>query len=670
MKRIYLFAVALILGAQTLATGREAKLARYPHYHQGRICFTYLGDIWTANEDGQNIQRITVHRARDVYPRFSPDGRWIAFSSDRNGSLDVFIVPAEGGTVKQLSFHSADDTVLGWTPDSRAVLFGSNRGDDFMGKLYTVSIDGGMERNTGADMGVFASYSPDGRRLALNRKAQAYWRKYYRGSFQSDVTVMDVAGRKFTDLTDFEGMDSWPMWSRDGHIYFVSDREGGRLTNIWRVPEAGGRAERVTAFKSGDVRWPAISADGKTIVFEHDFGIWKLDLSSKRATPIKLNIAAETQESLTEYRDFSSQVDDYDLAPSSRRIALSIHGEIFTAPIEEGDLRQVTDSPWRDKEPQYSPDGKNIAFISDRSGREELYVMASDGAGEPQKITNIDELKLSFAWSPDSQEIAFTSSENKLRKYSLVTKQITELASSKYGSIGAPDWSPDGKWIAYSKPDHTRSSDIYLIPSAGGEEKKATFDSYSELLPQFAPDGRKLFFIRVEGTVAGITPVQIHSVVLEREERDPNDVEDRPEPSEQTGDQTGDAAAATTRRSGPPRNQPPREIKLDWAGLKRRTRQLTRMPSAVTGYTIAPDSRTIVFATSEPASTRPVPVIYSIQDDGKRLTRIASGLPPTDESAQTPAAPTDVSGISRLKVARDGRTLFFQEARAVYEIGS
>jgi tricorn protease len=169
MKRIYALAFLLLMGLPIGAQAQEAKLVRYPHYHQGRLAFTYLADIWTADENGQNVRRLTVHRARDVYPRFSPDGRWVAFSSDRNGNLDLFIVAAEGGSPKQLTFHSADDTVLGWSPDSRSVIFGSQRGEDFAPKLYTVSVDGGMPRSAGADMGVFASYSPDGRKLAIRR---------------------------------------------------------------------------------------------------------------------------------------------------------------------------------------------------------------------------------------------------------------------------------------------------------------------------------------------------------------------------------------------------------------------------------------------------------------------------------------------------------------------
>ncbi|MBA3572592.1 MAG: PD40 domain-containing protein [Pyrinomonadaceae bacterium] len=379
MKKIFLATLALIIGASSFAFGREARLVRYLHYHDGRIVFSYLGDIWTANENGQNVQRLTVNRARDVYGRFSPDGRWIAFSSERNGNLDVFIIPSEGGAAKQLTFHSSDDTVLGWRPDSRAVLFSANRGEDFTPQLYLVSVEGGMPTKAGTDMGVQAAYSPDGRRLAYNPKSQVYWRKYYRGATQSDVVVMDVAAKRFTQLTDFDGHDSWPMWGHDGAIYFVSDRQGNGLTNIWRIPDSGGKADRVTTFKSGDVRWPAVSADGRVIVFEHDFGIWKLDLNSRKTTPITLNIAAETQENLSEVQTFNSQADDYDLAPSSRRVAFSIHGEIFTAPVEEGDLKQVTDGHARDRLVAYAPDGKSLSFVSDRSGREELYVTSTDG---------------------------------------------------------------------------------------------------------------------------------------------------------------------------------------------------------------------------------------------------------------------------------------------------
>jgi tricorn protease len=659
MRNTILLLLTLALGA----AAREAKVVRYPSYHGGKVAFTHLADIWVANEDGSNLRRLTAHTARDVNPSFSPDGKWIAFSSDRNGNHDVFVIPAEGGQAKQLTFHSAADNVLGWTPDGRAVLFASARGDDFAGKLYTVPLEGGMERPVGVDMGLYGSFSPDGRKLAYNQKSQVYWRKYYRGAAQSDVMLMDIAAKKFTQLTDFDGMDSWPMYGRDGFIYFVSDRDGNGLTNIWRVSEKGGKAEKVTQFTSGDVRWPSISADGRTIVFEKDFGISKLDVASRKVTPLKFDIAAEVQENLTEVRSLN-RLDDYDLAPSGARIVFSTHGEIFSAPVEEGDLVQITDSPARDKDPAYSPDGKWIAFVSDRSGREEIYLVPA-GGGTPERITDQDNLKFGFEWSPDSKEIAFVTSDAKLYKYTLAAKQTAELASSRFGNIGGVQWSPDGKWIAFSKADVARQNDIYLIPSAGGAERKVTFDSYSEMQPRFSPDGSTLFFIRNAAVGQGslvnnIGSAQLYAMWLEKQEKDPT------EPEEKGTEPAGETAA---RR--PERPAGPKVISIDFDGLRRRTWQVTRMPFGVNSYAVAPDSKTVVFATTEPATNRSVPVIYTIQADGRRLTRLTGGSGGDEEGGEGRGRGPGGGGFGggmQLTVSRDGRSLFFREGGAVWSV--
>ena len=378
-----LAALAMLLTFAAPRAANEAKLVRYPHYHAGRIAFTYLGDVWTADENGQNVKRITVNRARDVYPRFSPDGQWIAFSSDRDGNLDVYVVPAAGGTPKQLTQHSADDTVLGWSPDSKTVLFASNRAEDFTGQLYTVGLDGGMPANVGADMGVWASFSPDGSKLAINRHGQSYWRKYYRGSNQTDVTIMDIAAKKFTNVTDFDGIDSWPMWATGRlHLFCQRPRRRRPDQHLARLRQGRRRREQVTTFKTGDVRWPAISADGKVIAFEHDFGIWKLDVASRKASPITLDIAAETQDNTSEVRSFNSEADDYGLAPSrTADCALGARRDLYRA-----DRRRVISSssptaPRAIRAPVYSPDGKWLAYVSDDSGREEIYVASADGAG-------------------------------------------------------------------------------------------------------------------------------------------------------------------------------------------------------------------------------------------------------------------------------------------------
>ncbi len=677
MKKLAAAAVVLAaLSAPAESRSEEARLVRYPDIHDRRVAFTYLGDIWLAGIDGGNIRRLTVHRARDVFPRFSPDGRSIAFSSDREGNLDVYVIPTSGGHARRLTVHSADETVLDWTPDGKGILFTSQRGEDFMPKLYVAPLDGGLPRDAGPDMGVAGSYSPDGKRLAINRKSQAYWRKYYRGAYQSDVTVMDLGARTFQDVAASDGVDSWPLWGRDGFIYFVSDRQGRGLTNIWRVKETGGEAERVTGFTSGDVRFPAISADGKTIVFEHDFGIWTLDPASGEVRPIRLEILAETQETLTEFHDFNATVDDYDLVPDGRRIVLSVHGELFSVPTDEeggGDLRQLTEGAARDRNVEVSPDGKTVAFVSDQSGREEVHLVAADGSGPARKLTDIDALKTAIVWAPDGKSLAFTTSERRLYTMGADGKGLKELASSKYGPIGPPAWSPDGKLIAFARPDVTRSDDVYLVPSSGGEARKITFDSADEASPRFSADGTKVYFIRREGDFSASARPAMHlfCVPLEKLTRDP-------EEPESPGDGSGPGPEAR-RGMGPGRSVTPRTPKIDWDGLKRRTRQVTRAGS-VFGYTPGIDGRTVFFVASDGApggiggGGRGGPggsvAIYSIQDNGRRMTRIAAATPrPTADAGDD--RPRGFrggfrGGISNLRLTRDGRTLFYQEGESVY----
>jgi len=358
------------------------------------------------------------------------------------------------------------------------------------------------------------------------------------------------------------------------------------------------------------------------------------------------------------------------LAPNSRRIVVSTHGELFTVPVEEGDIRQITDSPARDRAVAYSPDGKWIAYISDASGREELYVTATDGMGTAQQLTDINALKFGYNWSPDSKDIAFVSSDNKLRKITVGTKQIVELDMSRFGNISTPEWSPDSKWLAYSKADASRTTDIYVISSAGTDKEphKVTFDSYDERSPRFSPDGRKLFFVRTDsvgggGGGFGSVSVQIYSVGLEKLDRDPDDPEER---AEAEGSSMEGAEGAGPQRR-PPANRPPHETKMDWAGMKHRTKQITRMPFPISTYTVTPDSRSLVFVTTEPSGNFATPVIYSIGDDGRRLTRVISGAPPQGDGEGGGGGGFG-GGISNLSISRDGRTLFFSERDNIYSV--
>jgi tricorn protease len=640
---LFALLIAVPLSAQT----PEALVVRYPHQHGDRIVFTYYGDIWITEAAGANPRRLTVHPAREQYPRFSPDGRRVAFSSNRQGNYDVYVVPADGGVPTQLTVHSADDHVLGWTPDGRRILFASNRGEDFLDVLYTVSVDGGQPERAGPDLGLWGAFSPDGRRLAFNRQSQAYWRKHYRGPRRADVFVMDLPAGRVRALTEHEGLDAWPMWAPDGFIYFVSDRDEGGQSNIWRVPENGGSAERVTAFTHGDVRWPALGTDGRSIMFERDFRMWRLDLATREARAVPVHIATEPAHLLNVVRTFESELDDYDLSPDGRRIALSVHGTLFTAPAREGDLVRLTGGPSRDRSPLHAPDGRTIAFVSDASGREEVWLVAADGSDAPRQVSDLDALKSGLAWSPDSRLLAWTAADFRLRVLETESGRTRELAASPFGPIGSPVFSPDGRWIAVTMSDHVRTPSVYLVPVAGGEPRRVTFDVYAESDPKFSADGRKLYFIRSDGFGFGQqTTRQIYAVALEREERDPTD----PAAADEPGDD------GEERRPGRRVSPPAAGVQVDFSGFERRTRQVTRMPNGVTGYVPGVDGRALVFATRETDGARTVSSLYTITDDGRGVRRVGrpggGGPPATD-----------------FVMASDGRTLYFREGRQVYATG-
>jgi tricorn protease len=689
-----LLAAAVLLACAARLPAAEVRLARHPDYSEGRIVFSYLGDLWLVNDDGTNPRRLTVHPARDAHPKFSPDGQWIAFSSNRYGNDDVFVMPAAGGQAKRLTYHSAGDTVVGWSRDSKRVVFSSARGRVYTGipSLYEVPIDGGLEQPLPTDWGTYASYAPDGRQLAFNRHPAPWSRKHYRGSYSADLWLADLDAKTFRKLLDADLPDEqkpnnlWPMFGRDA-VYFVSDRatvaKAGNpevmksVNNIWKLPLESGTPVQVTHHTSGSLFWPSISADGRTIVYEENFGLWKLDLTNGQPHEVKIDIVSDDRENNLATKAVSGEADSFHLSPSGKRSVISVEGELFTIATDRGDVHRLTSTPGaREVNPQWSPDGKWIAFVSDQTGREEVWLCDENG-GQMKKVSDSDTIKGPPVWSPDSKALLYTASDKKLHKYTPETGRTDVLAGGDVVTFGGsavnnPQWSPDGKWVSYTKADRTLLPHVYVIPAAGGPERRITGpDSYSDTNAHWTPDGKRLVYLSGTdvGNIGGQgrNTAQLFSVSLMPEDKDPAD---------QGADSEAEAAAAADRqsprglRARPDGEGPAKvEVKIDFDRIDRRARQLTRSGDTVLGLAVAPDSRSVAFVTTGVEGGRPVASIWSVTFEGERTTRLAQSATPGDEDGGPPNPfRLGFGGYSGLQFAKDGRTLFYRQGRGIYAL--
>jgi tricorn protease len=670
MRKAIAFGVILLV---SMTAAAQTKLLRQPTYSNGRIAFSYFGDIWIVNEDSTGLRRLTDHPARDISPRFSPDGQWIAFSSNREGNNDVYIVSPNGGKPRQLTFNSAEDMVVGWTPDSKKIIFTSSRAKGvFPGvtTLMEVSVDGGMEQPIPTDWGSWASYSPDGSKMAFTRHPGVWSRRHYRGSYNVDLWLMDVNSKQFTKLADpdYKGNYLWPMYGHDGQIYFVADRLpdeknikfGGpevmkSVNNIWRMPESGGTPVQVTHHTDGNLYFPSMSADGKTIVYEDDFGLWKLDVASGQSTEIRVEIRSDVKENEVDHRTIDSQADDFSLSPSGRRVAIETHGEIFTVASDRGEPQRVTESFWREEEPRWSPNGKWIAFTSDRSGREEVW-MADERGHNVKQLSDIDCDKGTLVWSPDSKFLLYSGSDHKLRKVEIDGLKTEEVTSSDVGPIGSPQFSPDGKWVSYSKEDSVLRSRVYVKKLDGGEEHMIGGEDFLIATgAKWTPDGKKLLLLGGSGapSMASLnrSSMQLYSVALTHITKNPDDRDiDTEEQATSGGGDSGGGFRGRGGRggAGDAGGSSRVEVKIEWDGLDRRIRQLTRMGGSVSSVIPGPDSRTYVIVAFGDTGGG----LFTISEDGSRLTPIATG------------------GVGDVQWSRDGRSIYYMQGSGVWAVAA
>ncbi len=693
-----LLALLVTWWAASLPAAGPIRLARHPDYHAGKVAFSYLGDIWVAGDDGSNVQRLTDNLAREIYPRFSPDGRWLAFSSNRYGNNDVFVVPATGGAPRRLTFHTGTDDVVGWSRDSQGVIFRGARGDGAfpnVATLYQVAAAGGLEQPLPVDWGYWGDYSPDGKSLVFNRHPSTWSRQHYRGSYSADLWVANLTDKTYTKLLGDERFNRyWPMWGADEAIYFVADplpnekavKPGSpdvrkSVNNIYRIPVGGGQPTQVTRHASGNLFWPSMSSDGKVIVYEENFGIWKLDVASGKTSEIRIEISTDEKENELEAEAVSNEVDAFDVSPSGRRAVISARGQILTIATERGDITRVAPDKMasRNQTPKWSFDGKYLAFVSDRSGRDEIWISDPDGQGL-KRITDLDNEKGALVWTPDSKSLLYTAADKKLYGYSVADGKTTVITSSDLARVGSVSVSPDSKWVAFSKQDRTVRSHVYIAPIAGGEERHVSDDRllYSETNAVWTADGRYLVFTSSEGTSSGIAStgglgatMALWAVSLRDQDRDPMN---RDIDNEAQG-LAAEAAArqATGRGAGAGGAAQPPDVRIDWSGMARRAYQLTVPGTVIGALTPAPDGHSVALTVSAAGAGRGGGAAEGA--GGTYIVNVESGqlttMPPAPQAAAGGGGGRGGGGGgfgagSNMAFARDGRTLYFRSGTGLF----
>jgi tricorn protease len=601
---------ALLLAAMT---GRgpaqePIKLARTPDVSpDGKlIAFSYLGDIWVVESAGGVARAVTTHRAHDIGPVFSPDGKWIAFSSNRHGSYNVFVIPVQSGKPRRLTFDSANELVTGWTPDGKNVLFASTRSASWPvdADLYTVPVEGGRPTRVTHAGGREGTFAPDGKRLAYVRGPGAWYRKGYRGSSNDDIWVCDADGNNNRQVTAFAGQDNSPMWSADGRwIYYVSDVHG-IPANIVRVPadaNKDAKPQQITFHKDDGVRKARIGGGGNWIVYECGADLYLVS-TRDGATPRKLliEVHADDKSNTERQESFTNNATEFVPAPDDSALIFAVHGELFLLPIRSGAKPvRMTHTTAFNHAVQWAPDMSKAVFLSDKDGHDNVYLVESDDPEHPKflearrfktkQLTHFKEAASGVTFSPDGKRISF------IRAGRLFT--MNPDGGDTKEVVAQPmvidyEWAPDAKWIVYAGMNGSFASELYVIPATG-----ATADNPARNITRYATfnagvtwsaDGKTLAFrSNRRGNPDGLFVLPLHKPT----------------------------APGVTEK--PPAVPP--VVEFDWDDLHLRARSITTM--AVGEAAISPDGKRVAFSATSGGSTD----LWVANADGSQLTRMTVG---------------------------------------------
>ncbi len=477
------------------------------------IAFVSGGDIWTVPAAGGTASLLVSHPANESKPLYSPDGRKLAFGSNRTGNGDIYVLDLSSGDLKRVTYDDANDQLDNWSRDGNWLYFSSTSRDIAgMNDVYRVSSSGGTPMQVSSDRYTSefeATPLADGSIIFAARgiSSNQWWRRGH--SHIDETEIWQKNGETYTEIADRGAKQLWPMATADGsRLYYVSDRGGQQ--NLWSQ-NRGSQARAITSFTDGRVLWPNLSYDGEEIVFEHNFSIWKTRTSGGKPQEVPIALRGAASSPLSERVNLNSQIRELSLSPDGKKVAVVARGEVFAASAKDGgEAVRVTNTVAAESYVAWSPDSKRLVYSSERSGAMEIfqYDFATDTESQITRGSNMD---ISPVFSHDGKSIAFVRNGRAMFIYDVASKQERELCKmySDLAPLFGGDsfkWSPDNKWIAFLtySPDTRSYTNVSVVAAAGGTARPISFLANSNAGSlSWSPDGSYILFDTSQRTESG-----------------------------------------------------------------------------------------------------------------------------------------------------------------------
>ncbi|HNC25183.1 MAG TPA: DPP IV N-terminal domain-containing protein, partial [Opitutaceae bacterium] len=498
-------AASWLIAAETAPS--TSKLLRFPATNGSQIVFSYAGQLYTVGAAGGTARRLTDGPGYAIFPRFSADGRQLAFTAQYDGNTEVYTMPADGGVPQRLTTSATLDRddladrmgpnniVMGWKHTANEVVFRSRwrSFNPFIGEIDTVGLDGDLPARLPVPRGGFVSFSPDDTKIAYNRVFREFrtW-KQYRGGMADDIWIYDLKSGAIENITNNPAQDIFPMWAPNGKIYFVSERTP--RANLFSYDLATKQTKQLTSFDTYDVKFPSLGQGA--IVFEQAGEVWKLDLATEKAAPVPITIREDFAAMRPTATNVSHWVSSVQPSPDGQRVVVVARGEVFPVPAKEGPTRNLTQSQGvQERAATWSPDGKWIAYLSEASGEYEIYVRSQDGKGAPIQLTFKDDTyPFQIVWSPDSKKLLWGDRKQRLRFVDVETKAVTTVTENPDAPVMQYAWAPDSQWITYIRNAPASVARLMLYSVATQQSTPVTDSWYDASRPVFSDNGKWLLF--------------------------------------------------------------------------------------------------------------------------------------------------------------------------------